>query len=50
MFYSEVEFCQGVIVVVMVFVLILRAIIKRRDQPKIAAERRKIPQEHERFS
>ena len=51
MFYSGVEFYQGVIVAVMGFVLILRAIIKRRDKPKIAAKRRKIPQEHdERFS
>ena len=51
MLYSEAEFCQGVIVAVMVCLLVLRLIMKRRDQPESAAKPRKIPQEHdERFS
>ena len=40
-------FCQGVIVAVMVWLLMLRAIMKRRDQPESAAKPRKIPQEHD---
>ena len=51
MFYSEAEFCQGVTVAVMVCLLMLRLIMKHRDQPESAAKPKKFQQEHdERFS
>ena len=50
MSYSE-EFCQGVIVALMVCFLMPSAVMRRRNQFESVAKRRKIPQEHdERFS
>ena len=49
MSYSE-EFCQAVIVALMVCFLMLSAVMRRWNQSESAAKTRKIPQEHdERF-
>ena len=51
MSYSE-EFCQCVIVAIVVCLLMLSGrVVRRMDQPESAAKTRKIPQEHdEKFS
>ena len=52
MSYLEAEFCQDVIVAIMVCLWMLSAVTKRgRDQEEGETKARKIPQEHdERFS
>ena len=50
MSYSEAEFCQGAVVAIVVSLLMLSAVMRRRNQHKSTAKTRKISQEHdERF-